>query len=153
MALPGITVDVVDEDTPGATEAVAEVDTLLEPDTVDVEDAEAPGANEAVFDPDTLPEADTVDVVDADTPGAREAVTELDTVLEIDTAGVVHLGGAAGELVALANLVTTQLTALKTAINGAAVVPGDGGAAFKAAIMAALASWPATVAATKTKAT
>lgn len=101
-------------------------------------------------------------VLGSDTSGARVAllasgalrITQGDaTVLEVDTAGVVHLGGAAGELVALANLVTTQLTALKTAINGAAVVPGDGGAAFKANLMATLASWPATVAATKTKAT
>jgi hypothetical protein len=108
------------------------------------------------------PSGDTGLVLGSDTSGARVAflangtmrVTQGDaTVLEVDTAGVVHLGGAAGEFVALANLVTTQLMALKTAINGAAVVPGDGGAAFKAAIMAALASWPATVAATKTKAT
>jgi hypothetical protein len=101
-------------------------------------------------------------VLGSDASGARVAllangtlrITQGDaTVLEVDTAGVVHLGGAAGELVALAHLVGAQLTALKTAINGAAVVPGDGGAAFKAAIMAALASWPSSTAATKTKAT
>lgn len=108
------------------------------------------------------PSGDTGLVLGSDASGARVAmltngtlrVTQgTATVLEIDTAGVVHLGGAAGELVALSNLVTSQLTALKAAINGAAVVPGDGGATFKANIMAALASWPSTVAATKTKAT
>lgn len=73
--------------------------------------------------------------------------------VQIDIDGTVHAGGAAGQFVALANLVAAQLNALKTAINGAAVVPGDGGAAFKTNLMAALASWPSTVAATKVKAT
>jgi hypothetical protein len=108
------------------------------------------------------PSGDTGLVLGSDTSGARVAflangtlrVTQGDaTVLEVDTAGVVHLGGAAGELVALSNLVAAQLTALKTAINGAAVVPGDGGAAFKSNLMTALASWPGGVAAAKTKAT
>lgn len=109
------------------------------------------------------PTGDDALVMGADAPGGTRVamltngtlrVTQgTATVLEIDAAGVVHLGGAAGELVALANLVTSQLTALKSAINGAAIAPGDGGATFKANIMAALASWPGGVAATKTKAT
>lgn len=75
------------------------------------------------------------------------------TVVQVDPDGTVHLGGAAGELVALANLVQAQLTALKSAIDGAAVAPSDGGALFKSNLMAALASWPASVAAAKAKAT
>lgn len=59
----------------------------------------------------------------------------------------------ATQYVALASLVAAQLTALKSAISGAAVVAGDGGAAFKTNLIAALSSWPATVAATKVKAT
>jgi len=36
----------------------------------------------------------------------------------------------------------SDLATLKTAINGAGVVAGDGGAAFKANLMTALSSWP-----------
>lgn len=43
------------------------------------------------------------------------------------------------------------LEALKSAISGAATTPGDGGAAFKAAILLALAAWPANAVATKVK--
>lgn len=75
------------------------------------------------------------------------------TVAAIDADGTVHIGGAAGEFVALANLVSSNLTTLKAAISGAAVVPNDGGAAFKANLIAALASWPSSMAATKAKAT
>jgi hypothetical protein len=73
--------------------------------------------------------------------------------------GAVHLkadmiafGGLVTQFVALAPLVTAQLNALKAAIAGAAVVAGDGGAAFKANLIAALSAWPATVAATKVRA-
>jgi len=73
--------------------------------------------------------------------------------IHVDNA-LVHLGAyPAADFVALAALVQGQLTALKAAIAGAAVVAGDGGAAFKAAILAALTTWPASVAATKAKAT
>lgn len=68
------------------------------------------------------------------------------------TATVVELAGGAA-FVALAALVATNLTTLKTAIAGAAVFAGDGGALFKTNIGIALASWPASMAATKTKAT
>lgn len=74
--------------------------------------------------------------------------------------GTVLLGASdATEMVALANLVASALAALKSAISGAGTTPGDGGAAFKAAIMAALNGitppgpvWPPSVAATLTKA-
>lgn len=52
---------------------------------------------------------------------------------------------------ALANLVSNELTALKTAINGAATAAGDGGATFKAQLLAALVAWPGSVAASKTR--
>lgn len=87
-------------------------------------------------------------------PDGRVVLTQGATVvLQVDANGTVQLGGnAATQLLALANLVTAQLNALKGAISGAAVVPNDGGAAFKANILSALASWPGNVAATKAKA-
>lgn len=53
----------------------------------------------------------------------------------------VQIGGGASPL-ALADKVATVLQELVTAISGAAVAPTDGGAAFKAALLAALAGWP-----------
>lgn len=55
------------------------------------------------------------------------------------------------DAVALATLVAAQLTALKSAISGTVIVPNDGGASFKSTLLAALSSWPATVASTKVK--
>jgi protein gp138 len=70
------------------------------------------------------------------------------------TGAVVKLSGASDvELVARADRVEAQLSALKTAISGAAVVAGDGGAALKANILAALASWPGSTGADKAKVT
>lgn len=57
------------------------------------------------------------------------------------------------DFVALAAKVATQLSTLKSALTSAIVVPLDGGASFKATLLAALASWPASVAASKVKAT
>ncbi len=68
------------------------------------------------------------------------------------TTGSIKLGASATDFVALASLVAAQLNTLKTAISSAPVVPTDGGAAFKAGLVAALAAWPASVAATVTKA-
>lgn len=65
----------------------------------------------------------------------------------------VQLGAAGGQFVALENLVGAQLSALKSAISGAVTVPNDGGASLKSTILAALSTWPASVAATKAKAT
>lgn len=58
----------------------------------------------------------------------------------------------ASQFVALAALVEAQLNVLKSAISAAPVVAGDGGAAFKAALVSALSSWPSTTAATKVRA-
>lgn len=59
---------------------------------------------------------------------------------------------SASDFVALASLVSIQLTQLKAAIAGAGVTAGDGGATFKATLLAALAAWPTSVAAGKVKA-
>lgn len=50
--------------------------------------------------------------------------------------------GSGSEAVALASKVATELNQLKSAIQGAATVPNDGGAAFKTNIIAALSGWP-----------
>lgn len=73
-----------------------------------------------------------------------------DTVLEGTTA--IQLGAGATLFVALESLVAAQLTVLSAAISAGAITPGDGGAAFKASLIAALAGWPATMASTKVKA-
>lgn len=68
------------------------------------------------------------------------------------TSSSIRLGSSsATDFVALASLVTTQLETLKAAIDGAAVSGGDGGATFKANLIAALTAWPASVAASKTR--
>lgn len=67
----------------------------------------------------------------------------------------IRLGIGATDFVALASKVTENIQRIYDAINGAAVSPGDGGAAFKAAILAALNTPPAVpiaLAATKVKA-
>lgn len=78
--------------------------------------------------------------------GAIEMETGGATAVKVDPSGTVNLGGAAdAAFVALASLVTAELSALKAAI--------DGGAAFKANLMTALSAWPGNVAATRVKAT
>ena len=71
------------------------------------------------------------------------------------TATEINLG-AGSEFVALSNLVNQRLADLKSAISGAGVTAGDGGATFKANILAALAAisatWPDSTAATVVKA-
>lgn len=76
----------------------------------------------------------------------------------LEDAGTVNLGAKSGaaaitrddhaqteldRLKTELDAVKTDLTTLKTAIGAAATVPTDGGAAFKAALVAALAAWPA----------
>lgn len=64
-------------------------------------------------------------------------------VIACPTGGQVRLGAAAASsAVALAPLTEADLNTLKTAIGAAPVVPGDGGAAFKASLVSALAAWP-----------
>lgn len=76
------------------------------------------------------------------------AIDDFDgTAVVISSETVVKMGDpTATEFVAL----KADLQALKNAISGAAVVANDGGAAFKANILAALSAWP--VCATKVKA-
>lgn len=74
------------------------------------------------------------------------------STIRIKPDGTIELAGGA-QFVALANLVTSQLTTLKAAIGSAGVTTGDGGLAFKTALVAALTTWPGNIASTKTKAT
>lgn len=66
--------------------------------------------------------------------------------LRLKAGGTVELGTSGAEALALASKVATELGVLKTAINAAPVTPGDGGATFKASLIAALSAWPASVA-------
>lgn len=76
------------------------------------------------------------------------------TTMSLPVSSTLHLGAVSGaDFVALAGLVEAQLNALKTAINSAVIVAGDGGLSFKTSLMVALAGWPTTTAATKVKAT
>jgi hypothetical protein len=68
------------------------------------------------------------------------------------TANLVELAGGFGFL-ALAALVASNLSALKTAISSTVVVASDGGASFKSTLLTALAAWPSNVAASKVKGT
>lgn len=72
-------------------------------------------------------------------------------VLTPKPGAVVELAGNL-DAVALASKVAVELGVLNSAISAAPVVPGDGGAAFKASLVAALAAWPASVASGKVKA-
>lgn len=108
-----------------------------------------------------LAHASATDLVMGDDEGTLLAIKPDGTVtvttgagvaLQVDADGTVHLAGAGGELVAMAALVTAQLNALKAAIAAAVPVPMDGGLAFKTALLGSLSSWPASVAATKTRA-
>jgi len=79
----------------------------------------------------------------------QAAWTPLRLTLDAD---VVELGDGAAHEVALHNLVEDELDALKSAVSGAGVTAGDGGAAFKANILSALASWPGSTGASKVRA-
>lgn len=94
-------------------------------------------------------DADNGTRVRIDRDGTVTVVRNTTELLRIETNGEVTLGGTAGaQFVALANLVDARLSALKTILTGWTVVPGDGGAALKAA----MAAWSvASVAATKGK--
>jgi hypothetical protein len=67
-------------------------------------------------------------------------------VLYMDAGEALRIGVSTAALaLARAVLVASELTALKNAINGATPVAGDGGAAFKAALLLALSAWPGSV--------
>jgi hypothetical protein len=71
-------------------------------------------------------------------------------VVQIDADGTVHIGGAAGDFVALAGLVKGNFDALKAVFDGWTPAPNDGGAALKTL----LGGWTVgEVKATKAKAT
>ena len=111
-------------------------------------------ATDLVLGADSTGDGVTLDTRLTIKPDGSVTITQGSTVVvQIDPDGTVHLAGNAGSLVALANLVSAQLTTLKNAISGAAVAPNDGGATFKSNIMTALSAWPGNMAATKTNAT
>ncbi len=108
-------------------------------EAADPGDQRTHGLSGAVFIPGVFPSA-----------GALEDASGTVVVLGRDgtaaaqirvTSTEIQLGGAAAAI-ARADRVEAELTALKNAISGAGVSAGDGGAAFKAAILAALAAWP-----------
>jgi hypothetical protein len=67
--------------------------------------------------------------------------------------GDISLGSnAAVHSVALAELVSQQLTTLKSLFNGWVPVPNDGGAALKTVLESGLAGWPGNIASSKVKA-
>lgn len=109
---------------------------------------------DAIAIPGVFPTAQAIPVGDVSTVGIGIGRAGGPAVHITPT--VVELGGSMAvpptDFVALASLVSSALATLKTAISGAAVTPGDGGSAFKAAILAALTAWPPTLAATKVKA-
>jgi phage tail protein X len=80
----------------------------------------------------------------ADAPTEAVVIVPSGGKLRVSQAGA----AAASEAVALAEKVTAQLEALKDAISEAATGGQDGGAAFKAAILAALEDWPGDIAST-----
>ncbi len=91
--------------------------------------------------------------VRAGSGGSRaEVKIEASGAVTITSAAIKLGGSTATDFVALKSLVEAQLSALSSAISGAAVVAGDGGASFKAAIMASLTGWPGNVGASKVKA-
>jgi len=77
--------------------------------------------------------------------GSEDGVTEI----VITSSGLKLGSNNAADYVALASKVDQQLASLKSAIAGASTTSNDGGAAFKAAILAALSSWPQPVGSTK----
>lgn len=91
-------------------------------------------------------------------PGARSFADALPAAAYAAGATVlrgadIRLGSsAASDAVALSSLVSGALSTLKTAITATVVVAGDGGASFKATLLAALSSWPPSLGASKVKA-
>lgn len=85
-------------------------------------------------------------------PAAQAVAAATDAVVVESTADIRLGTKTAAEAVALASKVATELNTLKSAINTAPVTPGDGGATFKAAIMAALTTWPSSTASARVKA-
>lgn len=82
-------------------------------------------------------------------PAARVVAAPPTGLLLGSEAGTlpIQLGSSsATDFVALASLVSAQLSALKTAIQNASVTPNDGGLALKTNILAALSAWPSSVA-------
>ena len=84
------------------------------------------------------------DVYDAGTRTIKADAVEIDS-------SDIALGVNPTDYPALAQLVTAQFDTLKSAIQSAGTSPNDGGATFKAALVASLATWPGEIAAQQVK--
>lgn len=114
----------------------------------------------AVFFPGLSPKANVIAELSSNADFV--AGFEGGNTIRVTESGDIKIGTNAAQLVALANLVATELnrvksdlTSLKAAIAGAATVPNDGGAAFKTNILNSLSAFPSSpssVAASKVKA-
>lgn len=112
---------------------------------------DSPGAGAAV-DPKHSRTHDLADAVFF--PGlCPDATAQITPPIAANTrrieAATIQLGAAATQAVALANLVAANFTTLYNAISAAPIGTADGGAAFQAGILAALAGFPASMAASK----
>jgi hypothetical protein len=86
----------------------------------------------------TLPQGTTIDSA------------ALTTIAIGATSQVINLGGAGAAALAVAAAAAANMTALATAISTVVIVPGDGGASIKAAIIALLGGgFPVSMATTK----
>lgn len=101
-------------------------------------------------DPQTIRRHDMTDALCF--PFATEANSPQTNGILIDKDGLVTVGVVATDFVSIGTLVEAELSKILAAITGAAVVAGDGGAAFKAAIIAALVGFPSTTKASNLKA-
>jgi hypothetical protein len=74
-------------------------------------------------------------------------------VIEINNAGEIQMPAGASTKLTRDDRLQAELTTLLAAISGAGTTTGDGGAAFKAAILAALTTWPGATASDTVKGT
>ncbi len=104
----------------------------------------------ACEDPQTIRRHDMTDALCL--PFSTEANSPQTNGVTIDKDGLVTVGVVATDFVSIGTLVEAELSKILAAITGAAVVAGDGGAAFKAAIIAALVGFPSTTKSSNLKA-
>lgn len=85
-------------------------------------------------------------------PFATEANSSQTNGILIDKDGLVTVGVIATDFVSIGTLVEAELAKILAAITGAVVAAGDGGATFKANIIAALVGFPSTTKSSNLKA-
>lgn len=118
----------------------------------DPRDAGVHGLDGAVAVPGLYPRGGIVPSGGVETDGLRlGGLASNAPRIVVDGSTVVASAGGTDQLVALENLVSAQLSRLKTAIAGAVPVANDGGANLQSTLLAALntpPAWPESVAAT-----